>query len=148
MDDELIKDWMERAARYGPRPSLTVDGILLVDNKLVLIQRKNPPFQGQWALPGGFVDYGETVEQAVVREMEEETGVKTSVKKLFGVYSAPDRDPRHHTISAVFKLEKIGGELKAADDARKVDLFSLENIPSLAFDHGEIVADLLKTLSE
>ncbi|MCK5038278.1 MAG: NUDIX hydrolase, partial [Thermoplasmata archaeon] len=98
-------------------PALTVDAIILIDDKLLLIQRGNDPFKGYYALPGGFVEYGERVEEAVEREVKEETGLDAEVQELIGVYSAPDRDPRGHTISVVFHLEVIGGELKAGDDA-------------------------------
>ena len=142
--DEPIPGWVQKLIKYGPRPNLTVDAIVLIEGKLVLIQRKNEPFKGMWALPGGFVEYKEKVEDAVVREMEEETGLKTRVLSLVGVYSDSDRDPRGHTVSAVFHLEKVGGELKAASDAKSVQLFSLEELPELAFDHENIVADFKK----
>jgi 8-oxo-dGTP diphosphatase len=142
--DEPVPEWVQNAIKYGPRPSLTVDGIVVIENRLVLIQRKNEPFKGMWALPGGFVEFKERVEDAVVREMEEETGLKTRVHALVGVYSDPDRDPRGHTVSAVFHLEKIGGELRAASDAKNVDLFSLDELPELAFDHSDIVDDFKK----
>lgn len=128
-------------------PKLTVDGIVLLDDQIVLIRRKNPPFQGQYALPGGFVEYGETVETAVVREFLEETGLQTSVKRIVGVYSSPDRDPRGHTVSVVFELEKIGGDLQSGDDATEVNLFSFDNLPELAFDHAEILTDYIELIS-
>lgn len=127
-------------------PKLTVDGIVLMDGKIVLIQRKHPPFQGMFALPGGFVEEGETVENAVVREIEEETGLITSVKRLVGVYSAPDRDPRGHTVSIVFELEIQDGELEGGDDATAADAFNLESLPELAFDHGKIINDYLNLI--
>jgi len=124
-------------------PSLTVDGIVILEDKLVLIKRARPPFEGMYALPGGFVEYGETVEEAVVREVREETGLGTTIKGLVGVYSDSDRDPRGHTISVVFELEVIDGELKGGDDAASAELFMLDNLPKLAFDHEKIIHDLV-----
>ncbi len=124
-------------------PRLTVDGIVLLNHRLVLIRRKNPPFEGQHALPGGFVEYGETVEKAVVREVQEETGLLTKVKQLVGVYSDPDRDPRGHTVTVVFELDIVGGELRGGDDAASAEAFDPDNLPELAFDHEIIIQDFL-----
>jgi 8-oxo-dGTP diphosphatase len=126
------------------KPSLTVDGIVIQNKKLVLIKRANPPFKGKYALPGGFVEYNETVEDAVMREMEEETGLKTKIKSLLGVYSDPTRDPRGHTVSVVFELSVRGGKLKSGSDAKEAQLFTMDKIPKLAFDHDKIVGDFLK----
>ncbi len=136
-------DPMGDATMYQ-NPALTVDAIILIDDKLLLIQRGNDPFKGYYALPGGFVGYGERVEDAVEREVKEETGLDAEVQELMGVYSAPDRDPRGHTISVVFHLEVIGGELKAGDDAVGVKLFELDELPELAFDHSDIIWDFLQ----
>jgi 8-oxo-dGTP diphosphatase len=125
------------------KPSLTVDGIIMYKKKLVLIKRGRPPFKGKFALPGGFVEYNEKVEDAITREMKEETGLTTKIKALFGVYSDPERDPRGHTASVVFELAVTGGKLKSGDDAKDVKLFSLSNIPKLAFDHDLILADFI-----
>jgi len=125
-------------------PALTVDAIIIVKGKIVLVRRKNPPFEGSCALPGGFVEQGETVEAAVVREVGEETGLKTAIKSLFGVYSDPGRDPRGHTVTVVFEMAKTGGELKAGDDASDACLFSLDELPELAFDHAKIIKDFLE----
>jgi len=122
-------------------PLLAVDGIVVDDDTLLLIRRRNPPFKGLWALPGGFVDVGETCEAACVREISEETGLEVEIKKLVGVYSDPGRDPRGHTVSTVFLCEIIGGELSAGDDAGEAKFVSLDELPNLAFDHGEIVGD-------
>jgi 8-oxo-dGTP diphosphatase len=128
----------------GPRhPRIAVDGILMMKGKLVAIRRKYPPFRGKLALPGGFVEYGERVEEAVVREYEEETGLKTRVERMLGVYSDPKRDPRGQVISVVFVLDRKGGELSSGSDAASVELLDPENAGDMAFDHGEIVRDHL-----
>ncbi len=126
------------------KPSITVDAVILKENKIVLIKRKNAPFKEYYALPGGFVDYGEKTEDAVIREVEEETGLITKIERLVGVYSAPDRDPRGHTITIVYKLKIAGGELSAGDDAKEIGLFALDKLPKLAFDHEEIIGNLKK----
>jgi len=119
-------------------PLLTVDIIIIMDNRIVLIQRNNPPYQGQWALPGGFVEVGETVESAAVREAREETGLDVELKGLVGVFSDPGRDPRGHTASVCYKAAGCG-TLKASSDAQDALLFDLENLPAMAFDHEQII---------
>lgn len=142
LDDFNLKNKkLKEFLKYGMKPNLTVDGFIIYKNKIVLIKRKNKPFKDYFALPGGFVEYGERVEDAVRREVEEETGLKTKIKNLIGVYSSPNRDPRCHTVSIVYKLEVIGGELKRGSDAKCVELFDRKKIPKLAFDHNEIVKD-------
>ncbi len=127
-------------------PVPTVDAVIEVPALdgtpgVVLIRRKNPP--PGWALPGGFVNYGEAVEQAVVREAKEETGLSIRLKGLLGVYSAPDRDPRGHTISVVFVAEAEGTP-KGQDDAASAAVFPVHSLPEeLAFDHGRILRDYL-----
>lgn len=122
-------------------PLLTVDVVIELEGGVVLIKRKNEPFKGKWAIPGGFVERGETVEQAALREAKEETGLKVELDELVGVYSDPERDPRGHVVSICFSAEGIEGELKAATDAAEVRIF--EEIPwnDLAFDHKEILKD-------
>jgi len=120
-------------------PKITVDGILIQDEKILLIERKNSPFQHYWALPGGFVEYGETTEEAVVREFFEETCVQTQIQRLFGVFSEPTRDPRGHTISVVYILKYKSGEVCGGDDAAAAAFFPLNDLPKLAFDHDVIV---------
>ena len=122
---------------------LTVDVVVSDGTKVVLIQRKNEPFQGAWALPGGFVDYGETVEQAALREVKEETGLDVELEGLLGVYSGPDRDPRGHTVSVVFFAKKKKGKLKAGSDASDVmeGLIAKVDKLQLAFDHAIIIED-------
>jgi ADP-ribose pyrophosphatase YjhB (NUDIX family) len=119
-------------------PLPTVDIIIEIKGGIILIERKNKPFG--WALPGGFVDYGESLEQAAVREALEETGLPINLKQQFKTYSTPDRDPRHHTISTVF-IATAEGSPHAGDDASKVDIFIQQDLPPLAFDHEKILAD-------
>ena len=117
--------------------------MIIKDNKLLLIKRKNEPFKNKWALPGGFVEYGEKVEDSVIREVFEETGLKTKINNFFNVYSDPDRDPRGHTITLVYSLEIVGGNLKGNDDASEAKFFELDNLPELAFDHGKIINQII-----
>jgi ADP-ribose pyrophosphatase YjhB (NUDIX family) len=120
-------------------PIPTVDIIIELDGGIVLIERKNRPYG--WAIPGGFVDYGESVEEAALREAKEETSLDVKIVSLLGVYSQPDRDPRLHTISTVFIAETTG-QPKAADDAKRIGLFGKEALPKeLAFDHAKILED-------
>ena len=128
-----------------PRPALTVDALVFSsEGKVLLIQRKNPPFQGLWALPGGFVDMDETPEQAVVRELKEETGLTGISFKQFHTYGALDRDPRHRTISIVFVgkiIKSIDYKPLGSDDATAAEWFNLDQLPELAFDHHQIILD-------
>ena len=120
-------------------PIPTTDIIIMIDNAIVLIKRKNPP-EG-WALPGGFIDYGESAEAAAKREALEETSLDVTDLKLFGVYSDPERDPRHHTLTVVFTA-KAHAQPRASDDAADVGLFSRDRLPSpIAFDHSKIIDD-------
>lgn len=126
-------------------PFPTVDVIIEMGNdRIVLIERKNPPYG--WALPGGFVDYGESLEEAAVREAFEETGLVIKNLRQFRAYSDPQRDPRHHTITFVFiaevDLEKGPSVPTASDDAKNCSVFSLDALPEkLAFDHEKILKD-------
>jgi len=131
-------------------PSLTVDAVIMCkDNFLVLIKRKKDPYKDSWALPGGFVEYGETVESAVIREVKEETGLDVDLKTIVGVYSDPDRDPRGHTVTICYLAQKSGGELKADTDASRVQCFKKEEISkmNLAFDHDIILKDAFNLLN-
>jgi len=127
------------------RPVVAVDIIILNNEKVVLVKRLNEPYKGYWALPGGFVEYGETVEQAAIREAKEETGLNVEILALVGVYSDPKRDPRGHVISIAFLATTVGGELRAATDAKEVKAFSINELPDkLAFDHAIILRDSLE----
>lgn len=120
-------------------PFLTVDALIEIDGGIILIKRKNPP--PGWAIPGGFVDYGETLEDAVIREAKEETGLDIILVKQFHTYSEPKRDPRHHTVSTIF-LATASGNPVAADDATEVKIFTRDNLPEeIAFDHRKILED-------
>ncbi len=132
-------------------PFLAVDGIVKLFDEhgnfrgIVLIERKNPPVG--LALPGGFVEVGETVESAVVREIKEEVGLDFQIERILGVFSKPDRDPRFHTVSVVF-VGHAKGEPKASSDAKRAKVFKLEEIPfeRLVFDHAEILKKFLGSL--
>ncbi|MFP7754576.1 NUDIX domain-containing protein [Thermodesulfobacteriota bacterium B35] len=119
-------------------PVPTVDIIIETGGGIVLIRRKNPPHG--WALPGGFVDYGESFETAAVREAREETGLDVRLVRQFHTYSDPDRDPRQHTASTVF-IATAEGTPVAADDAAQARIFTRDNLPPLVFDHARIIAD-------
>jgi 8-oxo-dGTP diphosphatase len=125
-------------------PPLAADVIIEIGSRILLIERKN--FPHGWAIPGGFVNFGETVEAAGIREAREETSLTVSLRALLGVYSRPDRDPRGQTITVVY----IGvgtGTPHAADDAKEYGLFSPEELPEpMAFDHTEILSDYVKFL--
>jgi len=136
-----------------PRPAVTADVVLLKPEKeqffVLLIQRKYPPYERMWALPGGFLNMDETLEEAAVRELQEETGITGIPLEQFHTYSKVNRDPRHRTITTVF----IGfpnentAVPKAGDDAAKAEWFPLEKLPPLAFDHGEVM-DMVKMKPE
>lgn len=131
-----------------PRPAVTVDAVVLAQHNqqttILLIQRKNPPYQGAWAFPGGFVDENETCESAVVRELEEETGIRNIHFRLAQVASTPGRDPRGRTISVVY-LAQIHNQPKATggDDAQNAAWFPIDQLPELAFDHASILKNIL-----
>jgi len=129
-------------------PALAVDAIIEKNGKIVLIKRKNKPFKNMFALPGGFVEYGETVERAAIREIEEETGLKIKIKEILGVFSDPKRNPIKHTITVVFIAEPIGGSLKAGTDSSETKWFDIKEIESLAFDHAKILKDYIKWKEE
>ena len=120
-------------------PLPTVDIIIEYGGGVVLIRRRNPPHG--WAIPGGFVDWGESLEEAAVREAREETGLTVRLTRQMHTYSDPDRDPRFHTITTVYVAEG-SGELEAADDAAEAGVFQPEDLPDdIAFDHRDILKD-------
>ncbi|NWF92002.1 MAG: NUDIX hydrolase [Syntrophaceae bacterium] len=124
-------------------PIPTVDIIIEIESKgIILIRRKNRPYG--WAIPGGFVDYGESLEEAAIREAKEETNLDVELVRQFHTYSAPDRDPRHHTISTVY-IAKANGEPEARDDALGIGLFNESTLPEdMAFDHRSILKDYFR----
>ncbi len=127
----------------GPEtPKLMVDVIIPSERGVVLIRRGTEPFKGQWALPGGFVEVGETLEEAAYREAAEETGLAVEVARLVGVYSDPARDPRGHNVSVAFLARVLSGDLVAATDASEVAVLDPSSV-ELAFDHRKIIEDAL-----
>jgi sugar phosphate isomerase/epimerase/ADP-ribose pyrophosphatase YjhB (NUDIX family) len=145
---EYLKNLLKKKSKIKYKiPSLTVDIIIKYpDNSIILVKRKNPPFQGMLALPGGFVEYGEKVEEAALREAEEETGLKVKLEKILGVYSDPKRDPRGHTVSIVYIAVPRGGDLKAGDDAKEIVRTKNIKFSSLAFDHAQIIRDFQRKI--
>jgi 8-oxo-dGTP diphosphatase len=127
----------------GKTPRIAVDAIILMDDYVVLIKRRNPPFQGHYALPGGFVEIGEFVEDAVVREAKEETGLDVRVERFLGIYDDPKRDPRGHVISIAYVCKVVGGKLEAGSDAKDASWIPVKEMKKikLAFDHAKILAD-------
>ena len=130
------------SAYRNPLPTVDVF-IELPDGRFVLIRRKNPPLG--WALPGGFVDEGERLDRAALREAREETGLEVELVEQFFTYSDPQRDPRHHTLATLF-LARASGEPVGGDDAAEARAFRADELPALVFDHAEIVADVLRYL--
>jgi 8-oxo-dGTP diphosphatase len=126
---------------------LTADAILIVENQVLLVQRRNDPFQGKWALPGGFVEEAEKVLDGAKRELQEETGVVNVSLTQFGAYGDPDRDPRGRVVSIVYwSLMEKQPDATAADDATDCKWFDLNQLPDLAFDHAQILADVRNRL--
>lgn len=126
-------------------PMLTVDCVVFDRaDRLLLIRRKHPPFKGKYALPGGFVDVGETVEAVALRELKEETGLDGKIAKLIGVYSDPKRDPRGHTVSAAFLIRTRSTKALAGDDASAAEFVADWRGLKLAFDHDKILRDAIK----
>jgi len=138
-----VEDALQEEARRGafPHPRLTVDAVAVRGDHVLLVRRGREPFEGRWALPGGFVNRGEPVEEAVLRELEEETGATGRILGLVGAYSRPDRDPRGHTVSLVYAIEVDEGEVAGGDDAAEAAWYDLAATPKLAFDHDQVLSD-------
>ena len=136
-----------------PRPSVTADVVLVTNEeppRVLLIRRKHEPFQGTWALPGGFIDMEETLEEGARRELREETGIDVKRLEQLHTFGEPGRDPRGRTISVVFLARANPARLKpqAADDAEQAEWHSLLRPPPLAFDHAQILALARRRLKE
>lgn len=130
-------------------PALTVDCVVFdAEDRLLLIQRGNEPFRGSYALPGGFVDVGEPVEAAALRELKEETNVDGRILRLIGVYSDPSRDPRGHTVSVAYLADAAGAVPHAGDDAAAAAFMANWRNLSYAFDHAQIIADARKLIGK
>jgi ADP-ribose pyrophosphatase YjhB (NUDIX family) len=139
MKEELTCPHCGRTVRTFRNPVPTVDLVIEVEGGIVLIRRRNPPHG--WALPGGFVDYGESLESAALREAREETSLDVKLTGQLGAYSDPSRDPRQHTISVVFTA-RASGTPRGGDDAAEAGVFTRDSLPAdLAFDHGRILGD-------
>jgi len=142
---------MEFTYNY-PRPAVTADIIILKtvnqQRSVLLIERKNPPFEGKWALPGGFMEMDEALETTALRELLEETGITGVELQQFHTFSKVDRDPRHRTITTVFigNADEKTPEPQAGDDAANVQWFPVQGLPPLAFDHEEVMRFLLTSL--
>jgi 8-oxo-dGTP diphosphatase len=129
-------------------PAVATDGVVFSKRQVLLVRRRHAPFPGRWVLPGGFVMPGETLEQAVVREVREETGLTFVPRGLVGAYSDPDRDPRGRVISISYWGTTPGGTPQGADDAREARFWPLSRLPKLGFDHRRILSDALKVAGE
>jgi 8-oxo-dGTP diphosphatase len=141
MYNRVFRDYLDGMASNYPQPKLTVDCVIFEDGAVLLIRRGNEPFRGMYALPGGFVEVGETVEQACARETKEETGLRVEKLRLVGVYSDPGRDPRFHTVTVAFLGQADLSDLKAGSDAAEVDLVTDWHEVEIAFDHRQIIED-------
>ncbi|MHA1959664.1 MAG: NUDIX domain-containing protein [Candidatus Thorarchaeota archaeon] len=130
----------------NPKP--TIDVVVTDGKRVILVKRAREPFKGEWVFPGGFVEYDETVEDAAIREVLEETGVTVELQEILGVYSAPDRDPREHHVNVVFVGKPIEGEPRGGDDAAEAEWRKISSLKSgdLAFDHDLIATDLKRWL--
>ncbi|MBR4651534.1 MAG: NUDIX hydrolase [Prevotella sp.] len=138
---------MKKFSYKYPRPAVTADCMVMTQEavpRVLLIERGNEPYKGCWALPGGFLDMEETLEECAIRELEEETGLKVSIESIrqVGTYSRVNRDPRGRTISTAF-IAVVDSPLpvKGQDDAARAEWFAIDSLPPLAFDHADIIRD-------
>lgn len=122
---------------------LVADALTIIDNKIVLVKRRFPPFAGYWAIPGGKVAMEETVEQSALRELKEETGIEGEIIRLVGVFSALERDPRKRSVCICYHCKAKNAPLKSTEEAEEVKLFPLDQLPELAFDHKKIITAFL-----
>ncbi|OPX61485.1 MAG: ADP-ribose pyrophosphatase [Methanomassiliicoccales archaeon PtaB.Bin134] len=134
----------EQLAHLWRKPTLTCDGLLIRQGKVLLVRRGRDPHKGSYALPGGIVEYGERAEECVVREVLEETGIRTEVLGLLGVHSDPSRDPRGHFVSLLYLLVELGGDMRPGDDAEDAGFFDPDDLPPMAFDHDRMVREGLR----
>ena len=146
--ERLLQEFECRSRRMADQlrhlyrnPVFGTDGIVIQEDRVLLVRRRNDPFAGSYALPGGFMEVDESAEECVVREVEEETGLRTEVLDLVGAYTRPGRDPRGHICTLAYRLVVRSGSLRAGDDASEAAFFSMEALPELAFDHRDIVTD-------
>ncbi len=137
-----------------PRPMVTVDAVIFGEKgdgsvEVLLIERKNPPYQGAWALPGGFIEMEETLHQSIIRELKEETGIENIELKQFYTFGNPERDPRGRTITIAYlaKIKKDFIKTKAGSDAKSLKWFNINELPELAFDHNDIIQKALEVES-
>lgn len=150
LGEAVLREYENRSAHLRSlfennwkKPSVTADGIVIRNGKILLIKRKNDPFMGYHALPGGFLNHGERLEDCVVREVREETGLVTEIVDLVGIYSSPDRDPRGHFVTAVYHLRAKKGTVRAGDDASAAEWIDVDHLPEMAFDHVDIIKGFL-----
>lgn len=149
-EDSSMKQKRTGKRRNWHNPNPTVDIAITDGRRVVLIQRANEPFKGQWVFPGGFVEYNERVEDAAIREAKEETSLDVKLVDILGVYSDPHRDPRAHNISVVFVARWLEGEVMGGDDAAAAEWRDLKDLmpDDLAFDHGLVLQDLKSWLKD
>jgi 8-oxo-dGTP diphosphatase len=151
--DVFMSRTRKRYSYDYPMPSVTVDVVVATREKqprVLLIRRKHDPFAGRWAIPGGFIEMDETLEESARRELREETGLKVGKLEQVGTYGDPGRDPRGRTISVVYlgRVKEAPGQLAAADDAAELAWHRLDRLPALAFDHGDILAAVRRRLRQ
>ncbi|MCG7844774.1 MAG: NUDIX domain-containing protein [Methanomassiliicoccales archaeon] len=138
--ERLLREQMEHLWK---KPTLTCDAVVVHGGKLLLVRRGRDPYKGMYALPGGILEYGESAEECVIREVIEETGLRTDIERMVGVFSDPGRDPRGHFVTILYQLRMTGGNLAGGDDAESAEFFPLDQLPPLAFDHAILLRKAL-----